>query len=80
MREHWRFGEPIRALTVGVTKLLPADQVSEQLSMFDPDDGDRARRERRERLEAAVDALRRKHGDGSIHLGPGEEEIGSTPK
>ena len=74
MREHWRFGDPIRALTVGVTRLLPADQVTEQLTMFDLDAADRARRARREKLEAAVEALRQKHGDRSIHLGMGETE------
>ena len=79
IREHWRVGEsnPIRALTVGVSKLVPADKVSEQLSLFDLGlDGNSPRedRERQERLEAAVEAVRRKHGDGSITLGYQEDE------
>lgn len=33
--QHWHMGDPIRALTVGVTKLVPADQIVEQVSLFD---------------------------------------------
>ena len=75
---HWNIGEtqPIRALTVGVTKLCPADQVVEQMSLFDYGEG-RAKREKQEKLEALVDALREKHGAGSITLGYQENrEIG----
>ena len=70
VQENWSIGEaqPIRALTVGVTKLVPADKVVEQMSMFDLVSED-DRRDRQERLEAAVEAVRRKHGDGSITLG-----------
>ena len=35
IRENWRIGAPIRALTVGVSKLVPKDQVVEQMSLFD---------------------------------------------
>lgn len=78
MQKHWNIGpaQPIRALTVGVTKLCPADQVVEQMSLFDVEEG-KAKREKQEKLEALVDALREKHGEGSITLGYQEnKEIG----
>jgi predicted Rossmann-fold nucleotide-binding protein len=68
--------DPIRALTVGVTRLSPADQVIEQVSLFDLTSGNQ-RRERQESLEKLVDALRDKHGEKSITLGYQEnKEIG----
>jgi len=69
VHDHWRPGDPIRAMTVGVSRLAAVEEVVEQLSLFDLMDGTDGDRTRRERLEAAVDALRRKHGDGSITLG-----------
>ena len=70
LHENWKIGplQPIRALTVGITKLVEADKATEQLSLFDmmTDGSDRSRQEK---LEAAVEALRKKHGDGSITLG-----------
>ena len=78
VRKHWNIGptQPIRALTVGVTKLCPADQIVEQMTLFDFGEG-RAKREKQEKLEALVDALRDKHGEGSITLGYQEnKEIG----
>ena len=78
VRKHWNIGpaQPIRALTVGVTRLCPADQVVEQMSLFDLGEG-KTKREKQERLETLVDALRDKHGEGSITLGYQEnKEIG----
>jgi len=72
---HWKIGPgaPIRALTVGVTHLVPADEIVEQLSVYDLGLGiseeKKANRERQERLEAAVDLLRQKHGKRTITLG-----------
>jgi DNA polymerase-4 len=82
IRENWRIGAPIRALTVGVSKLIPKDQVVEQMSLFDfalqsPAGHEKlgsAARERQERLERLVDELREKHGEGSITLGYHENE------
>ena len=79
VRDNWHISpdQPIRALTVGVTHLMSADDVAEQLTLFDLDptgDSPRKDRERRERLEAAVEALRRKHGDASITLGYQQDE------
>ena len=78
VRKHWNIGptQPIRALTVGVTKLCPVDQIVEQMTLFDLGEG-RAKREKQEMLETLVDALREKHGEGSITLGYQEnKEIG----
>lgn len=82
VRNNWNIGSvaPIRALTVGVTGLLPADQVVEQLSLFDlamGQSGAKSARDKQEKLEAAVDLLRRKHGDKAIMLGiQKNEDIG----
>ena len=77
VRANWTIGAPIRAITVGVSKLVPADQVVEQVSLFDiaviPSEkhGKRgsAEREKQEKLEGLMDELRKKHGEGSITLG-----------
>ena len=74
IKANWTIGSlaPIRALTVSVTGLLPADQVVEQLSFFDLSAGEAGTnpaRDKQEKLEAAVDRLRRKHGDKAIKLG-----------
>ena len=65
---HWRAGDPIRAITVGVGKLVDAEAAAEQLTLFDLM-GQGANRQKRERLEAAVEDLRKKYGDGSVTLG-----------
>ncbi|MBQ3424575.1 MAG: DNA polymerase IV [Clostridia bacterium] len=77
IKDNWREGDPIRAMTVGVTKLVSAEAAAEQLTLFDLVDGGSLEREKQERLEAAVDELRQKHGDGSITLGyQGGEDLG----
>ena len=79
MRNNWHIGTsaPVRALTVGVTHLVPADQASEQLSIFDmgmETDTKQIDREKQERLEAAVDLLRQKHGRDKIVCGFRDDE------
>ena len=85
IRENWAIGEkaPIRAITVGVTRLLPADQAGEQMDLFDlmgasnPAKPSKARREKQEKLEAAVDSIRKRFGNTMITLGNQQnEEIG----
>jgi len=80
IKSNWNIGTlaPIRALTVGVTGLLPADQVVEQLSLFDfQENAEKKDRSKQEKLEAAVDLLRQKHGDKAITLGiQKNEDIG----
>lgn len=78
VRKNWlQMGQnaPVRALTVGVTQLLPASLAAEQLSMFDLADGQTKVREKQERLEAAVDDLHKKMGDGVITLGTRRGEM-----
>lgn len=80
MRNHWRIGAgaPIRALTVGVTHLVRQEEDAQQMNLFDLMDGAPAvDRQRQEKLEAAVDTLRQKHGNSAITLGfRRNEEIG----
>ena len=79
LRAHWPIGEraPIRALTAGVTGLVPADQATEQLNLFAMaglGEKPALNRERQEKLEAAMDRIRTKHGSGSISMGFAENE------
>ena len=85
IHDNWPIGEkaPIRAITVGVAKLLPADQAGEQMDLFDlwePADAamsSTAKREKQEKLEAAVDSIRKRFGNTTITLGNQQnEEIG----
>ncbi|MGI6671820.1 MAG: DNA polymerase Y family protein [Christensenellales bacterium] len=72
MAANWREGAPIRALTVTAENLIPADQATEQISLFDA--VPQKQREKQEKLERAVLQLRKKYGADSILLGPGDEE------
>lgn len=71
---HWRIGasHPIRAITVGMASLKPSEESNEQLSFFDytvEGMAQQRRRERQERLEAAVDDIRKKLGDSAVSRG-----------
>lgn len=68
----WAKGAPIRALTVTAENLIPADDATEQISLFDQIP--QKQREKRENVERAVLALRRKYGRDSVRLGPGDGE------
>ena len=72
IRDNWRIGSPIRAITVGVAKLVPADEATEQLDLFDlmgeKKETGKAR-EKQDKMEAAVDALRQKMGNTAVTLG-----------
>jgi DNA polymerase-4 len=62
----WEPGEPIRLLAITAQKLVPASDAAEQTSLFGgTDEG----RERRERLEKAMDKVRDKYGSRSISSG-----------
>ena len=77
IRENWRAGTPIRALTVGITKLVPADEAAEQTDLFDllgeKKDTGKAR-EKQDKMEAAVDGLRQKLGNMAVTLGVQQNE------
>lgn len=61
INEMWK-GEPIRALSISVSELIGKEQV--QLSMFDSKD-----KEKNERLDKAVDEIRKTFGERSIFRG-----------
>ena len=55
---------PVRALTVTAIYLIPAEEAGAQLDLLSQEaDG---KRERLERLECAMDAIRAKYGSGAI--------------
>lgn len=60
----WNMKSPIRALTITGQNLVGEDEVTEQISLFD--EGAAPRRERRERLEQAMDKIRGKYGEEAI--------------
>lgn len=79
--ELWKPPNPIRALTVTAINLAPEGESYEQTDLFSA--AGAADRKRRERLEAAMDGIRRKYGGGSIAFGtakPGEGGGGSFRK
>jgi DNA polymerase-4 len=78
--ENWKIGDPIRAITVGVSHLVPANEVTEQLDLFDllgsPEESGKMR-EKQDKVEAAMDALRQKMGNMAVTLGvQRNEDIG----
>lgn len=62
LQECWRPGTPVRSLTVTAGNLTCTPD--EQMCLFSDDSPEQ--RERRERLEGAVDGLRRKYGKESV--------------
>lgn len=60
----WSAQAPVRALTVTAQSLVPEDQAAEQLDLFAS--GAAPARERLERLEHTVDAVREKYGSGAV--------------
>ena len=75
--ENWQAGAPIRAITVSVNRLVPANEATEQLDLFDqigtPGES-RIMREKQDRMEAAMDALRLKMGNTAVTLGVQDNE------
>lgn len=61
----WNWAAPIRALTLTASELLPEGESGEQLDLFHTDAI--PRREKREKLERAMDAIREKFGSDAIH-------------
>ena len=78
--DNWYIGDPIRAITVGVSKLFPSRDATEQLDLFDlvgENQNSEKTRQRQDKMEAAVDALRQKMGNMAVTLGVQKnEEIG----
>lgn len=65
--QHWKPGKPIRMITVTAASLLSPEQTGEQLSLFDA--GAAERREKQQKLDRAVDALRGKYGKDAVQYG-----------
>ncbi|QQO08474.1 DNA polymerase IV [Breznakiella homolactica] len=64
----WSPGKPIRLLTVTAQKLVPADAAREQLNLFQEPD-QKITRQKKEKLERAIDTIRDKYGTRSISPG-----------
>ena len=65
---NWKKGAPIRMLTITAQKLVPEDEATEQISMFEQTESP-LQREKRERLERAIDGIRSKYGSRSVSVG-----------
>lgn len=63
----WSSGAPIRALTVTAHHLISEDEVTEQLDLFQSDAP--RRREKTEKLERTMDAIRAKYGRDALTSG-----------
>ena len=61
LNQKFRFKKPLRSIGIRGTDLIPIDSVR-QISIFD----DEAKRERMEKLEYAIDDIRRRFGHHSI--------------
>jgi len=67
IKASWSIGKPIRLLTITAQNLIPADQASEQLTLFeDPNDG---KSKKAERIELTMDQIRSRYGRHSIQPG-----------
>lgn len=71
----WRPPAPIRALTVTALHLTPEGETYEQTDLF----GAAPRREKLERLEGAMNQIRKKYGGGAIVFGAAQPEKEEAP-
>ena len=74
LAQSWKQGAPIRALTLTAHSLAPEGEAAEQLDLFQS--AAPRQRDRVEKLERAMDAIRSKYGDGAVTvaaLAPGRE-------
>lgn len=65
LRDNWEEQKPIRMLTVTGLQLVTPEEETEQLRLFDEEETEK--RNKREHLESAVDAIRSRYGRGAIH-------------
>ena len=78
----WKSGAPIRALTVTAHNLIPEEEATEQLGLFDA--AAPRRRDKVEKLERTMDAIRAKFGADAVKTGtltaaPEEEKSDGVP-
>ncbi|MBD5134104.1 MAG: DNA polymerase IV [Clostridiales bacterium] len=70
----WKSGAPIRAITLTAHNLVPEGEAAEQMDLFQS--AAPKKRERVEKLERTMDAIRSKYGKGAVTvaaLAPGQE-------
>ena len=75
--ELWKPPSPIRALTVTAIHLVQNDQAYEQVDLFTA--AAAPKREKQEKLEAAMDRIRGKYGTGAILFGAAQPEKEEDP-
>ena len=71
----WRPPAPIRALTVTAIHLVPSEDAYEQTDLFTA----APKKEKLEKLEGAVDQIRKKYGGGAIGFGAAQPEKEEDP-
>ena len=71
----WRPPAPIRALTVTAIHLVPSEDAYEQTDLFTA----APKKEKLEKLEGAVDQIRKKYGGGAIVFGSAQPEKEEDP-
>ena len=71
----WKPPAPIRALTVTAIHLVPEGQAFEQVDLFTPV----PKKEKQEKLEGAMDQIRKKYGSSAIIFGAAQPEKEEDP-
>lgn len=71
----WKPPTPIRAMTVTAIHLVPEGQAYEQVDLFTPV----PRKDKQERLEGAMDQIRKKYGNSAILFGAAKPEKEEDP-
>ena len=73
----WKPPTPIRALTVTAIHLLQEGEAYEQVDLFTASAA--PKKERQEKLEGAMDQIRKKYGEGAIVFGAVRPEKEADP-
>ena len=71
----WKPPAPIRAITVTAIHLVPEGQAYEQVDLFTPV----PKKDKQEKLEGAMDQIRKKYGSGAILFGAAKPEKEEDP-
>ena len=71
----WKPPAPIRAITVTAIHLVPEGQAYEQVDLFTPV----PKKDKQEKLEGAMDRIRKKYGSGAILFGAAQPEKEEDP-
>lgn len=71
----WKPPTPIRAMTITAIHLVPEGQAYEQVDLFTPV----PKKEKQEKLEGAMDQIRKKYGNSAILFGAAKQEKEEDP-